>query len=634
MNKLLMLGLGVLLIAAVFFFIPKPVLTGHAILEGGKQYSMETTLYYLVDAQDYRDPTGGVVWCRSHCDTHAGSTEACRTPMSQRGFYEDVRCQGSGVVDGVFYRYFDIQNTQVNSPPHDKPETAIGTIPQARRTIAVNNREGHCGIKLKQKVYIEFSPGNPWNGWFVAEDVGSLVTECHIDVFAGRSKIELENARPFLAQTAAKVWVFDEDHPIPADGSFGEGEFLGTFSYQPVLSEKISYDFSIYDALKHFATEVSTCPDDLAVCVQQKINDFNQLPALQGYDNEQDHGYKLSNHCDPEENYAFIEQLYDCMESYDTGCVCPLDIDYANTDSIFTRIEALAPNMMYFTTYNPSQPYISFPYKVGYSPDLVDITYIPDVPSLIYHFDASGILLSGEPLIQGLYPESIPYIYKVDDEHLVFAKTVLDPHTCKVRKKHFPFCMNTSENRNHLNILTTDEVTKKTSPQKYSVPVRIAVTLEDTMIPDLITGFEVEEVPGVQGLYHLHWNKAPEPDVDSYYLYSTPGTLPSASFTEINFDPYMIENAFLVQELDVSTITCVSGLCTIDMTLMDGGYSHDQLHINELYVLPDSFSYFIQNPAPGKQSFAIFAEDNYGNAHYPEDRYLRATQNYQTIIVT
>ncbi len=147
----------------------------------------QVTRYYLADEDDFSKWYTG----KTPCTDGRGY---CCIPMDERGFYEDVKCEGTGVGhDGNIYRYYDINTTKQESKVHgnihsaNKPSIlACGGWPVVGETIAADKR-----IPCGTHVCIYFGDGNGWNGCYVVEDRGSAITGNHIDFFAGFGKEQL-----------------------------------------------------------------------------------------------------------------------------------------------------------------------------------------------------------------------------------------------------------------------------------------------------------------------------------------------------------------------------------------------------------------------------------------------------------
>ncbi len=173
--------------------------TGTTTGATGASFTVLATVYNVADCNDYP------VWSAT------GKTISGVAACSPQGFYEQVRCQGSGMCDGASYNYKTIKPTREASS-HGEIATACGTTPQAHRTIAVNNNPGTpCYIPYGSRVQIDFGTGNPWNGEYIAEDTGSAINGCHIDVFVGSGKDAVSAARAAgLGNGNARVTILEQ----------------------------------------------------------------------------------------------------------------------------------------------------------------------------------------------------------------------------------------------------------------------------------------------------------------------------------------------------------------------------------------------------------------------------------------
>jgi len=138
--------------------------------------------------------------------------------VPEKGFYEQVKCQGGGVYQGKSYRYNTIQPTPEASPsgsPQSAALTATGTLAESSRTIAVNPDKGtNCYIPYGSWVYTKFKSSlggsyinAPNDGWYLAEDTGgAFYGMCKIDYYGGIGQEILQ----FNDNKAdySDVWVF------------------------------------------------------------------------------------------------------------------------------------------------------------------------------------------------------------------------------------------------------------------------------------------------------------------------------------------------------------------------------------------------------------------------------------------
>jgi len=157
-------------------------------------------------------------WTTTNEENLGGIAACVKYP---KGFYEAVKCQGSGVDNNfITYTYKCIKHdsTGCNDPPSDMlGKTTVNTGPRAFKTIAVNIKEGtECYIPLGSYVYIEPKSGydkGEWTGWYVAEDTGSYTIDnrCQIDIYAGLGEIANGLSLPDSADGANlfNVWVYN-----------------------------------------------------------------------------------------------------------------------------------------------------------------------------------------------------------------------------------------------------------------------------------------------------------------------------------------------------------------------------------------------------------------------------------------
>jgi 3D (Asp-Asp-Asp) domain-containing protein len=176
-----------------------------------------TTVYHSVKSTDFPQWTTGV----SNEYDLTTSIGWCIIPQSRRGFYEDIKCQGSGVHEGRVYQYNTVELSPADSIPIDSRyttgRTAKQTNPKPKWTVAVNNQPGTpCHIPYGTLMYIDFGAGNPWNGLYRAEDTGSAFRgECKMDVYAGVGLQESRNAEQHVSGKTPKIYVLEPSSPSP-----------------------------------------------------------------------------------------------------------------------------------------------------------------------------------------------------------------------------------------------------------------------------------------------------------------------------------------------------------------------------------------------------------------------------------
>lgn len=170
-----------------------------------------TTVYHTSSSKDFP------AWTTNAANNYDVTTSLgwCVIPIPKRGFYEDIKCQGSGVHDERVYHTSTIKPTPQDSIPIDakftRGRTAKQTNPQAKWTIAVNNAAGtQCHIPYGTLVYIDFGDNNPWSGIYRAEDTGSAFRgQCKIDIYAGVGLDESKSAEQDVSRKKPKIYVLE-----------------------------------------------------------------------------------------------------------------------------------------------------------------------------------------------------------------------------------------------------------------------------------------------------------------------------------------------------------------------------------------------------------------------------------------
>lgn len=219
-----------------------------------------STVYYTPLAEDFES------WSTGASDNHDVRTRLgwCVIPPSQRGFFEDVKCQGSGVSENRVFQFNTIQPTRQDSvpipPDFTRGRTSTGTDPLPKWTVAVNDQEGTpCHIPYGTLMYIYWNEGNPWNGIYRAEDTGSAFRgQCKIDVYAGvGTRARDEAIRNGLSNARPEIYILDENfNPISGlDDRMPRSE--GYFETR--YSTKTSYNLSLMEELNLFNQERKNC---------------------------------------------------------------------------------------------------------------------------------------------------------------------------------------------------------------------------------------------------------------------------------------------------------------------------------------------------------------------------------------
>ena len=178
--------------------------------------NIETTVYHTVSSEDTTQ------WTTGASQQYDVSTRLgwCVIPQSQRGFYEDVKCQGSGVHEDRVYQFNTIEQTPQDSipiePQYTRGRTAKSINPQPKWTVAVNNQPGTpCYIPYGTLMYIDFGPGNPWNGIYRAEDTGAAFKgQCKIDVYAGVGLQASQEAEQHVSGKTPDIYILAPATPV------------------------------------------------------------------------------------------------------------------------------------------------------------------------------------------------------------------------------------------------------------------------------------------------------------------------------------------------------------------------------------------------------------------------------------
>ncbi len=217
----------------------------------------------------------------------------CCIPERLRGMYEEIKCQGSGIYEGVVYRYDTLASTPEDStayPEYERGRTAWprphGREPTVKHTVAINpDASTDCYIAYGTKMYIYFGDNNPWNGVYVAEDTGSAFKgRCKIDIYAGVGQAAKNRAVNEITKYP-KIYILDEQgNPMPPDkaapGKYSSitGSAEATYSHSYESSGLVS----LYQAVSGFANGLlSACSsalyDERNDCVNNFISSTNDL---------------------------------------------------------------------------------------------------------------------------------------------------------------------------------------------------------------------------------------------------------------------------------------------------------------------------------------------------------------------
>lgn len=213
----------------------------------------------------------------------------CCIPESDRGFYEDTLCQGSGQYNNQIYKYNTITTNPSSSTPikgYTRGQTSTGTDPIKQWTVAVNAKKGtNCYIPYNTLIYAYFGEGNPWNGVYRAEDTGAAFQgECKMDFYAGVGIDAVTEAKKYIDPSkTVQIYILNEKleyiptadlSSIGLSAQTGEIKVPYTFTYSlPGASE-------LYEQVQKFVERtVNTCFEkpyaQKQTCVDEQINKTN-----------------------------------------------------------------------------------------------------------------------------------------------------------------------------------------------------------------------------------------------------------------------------------------------------------------------------------------------------------------------
>jgi 3D (Asp-Asp-Asp) domain-containing protein len=300
--------------------------------------NIETTVYFTPSCQDFTS------WCsptRGSCfestreileyypnnqnvqscvnDRNAGW---CCIPQSDRGMYEEIKCQGSGVCEhcqGEFctqkvYYHDRLSKTQTDSIPlnskYSRGITSTQTNPTPKWTVAVNTAPGTVGyIPYGTQMYIYFGPGNPWNGIYKAEDTGSAFRgQAKMDIYAGVGASARDEAlRAGISGAKPQIYILDSDMNI-VQGTRIQSSAPTLGEYKTTYAHTITY----------------TKPKDIFERARNIVMQTNQITNLnQLTDTLQNNNYSICELTEYKEEQELVLQIGDCIKTR-SECYCNL----------------------------------------------------------------------------------------------------------------------------------------------------------------------------------------------------------------------------------------------------------------------------------------------------------------------
>lgn len=245
-----------------------------------------TTIYHTANFEDYDS------WYEGADNNYDVDTPLgyCVIPEHRRGFYEDVKCLGSGIEGSDFYYHESIKKQKDNSViegTNTRGKTAQGNEPVSKWTVAVNPIKGtDCHIPYGTKMYIRFGPNNPWNGVYLADDTGSAFKgECKMDIYSGVGKQSADEAySDGVDGQRPKIYLLNDQYEyIPPR----ELEIMGSHGSMGANYRYSSKNNNLGDLInyaKEFSRGVSS-------------NNNNDNNLKNSIERASDNGYKISDVC-------------------------------------------------------------------------------------------------------------------------------------------------------------------------------------------------------------------------------------------------------------------------------------------------------------------------------------------------
>ncbi len=205
----------------------------------------------------------------------------CVIPLDKRGFYEEVKCEGSGVgLNGKVYHYNTIEPTKEQSPSTDSILTASGREAKVGETIAVapNMIPLLSGVQLDFKGCADPKCCAAWSKQYIAADTGQAMRKdwergiSHIDLYVGVGKDALQQTQCLPQKAQVKV----------KQDTIAHGEF--TYHIKPSFKAELDYSLSEYDQLSKDVLNIAatiknkcTKEENFGICVNATLAEQNDF---------------------------------------------------------------------------------------------------------------------------------------------------------------------------------------------------------------------------------------------------------------------------------------------------------------------------------------------------------------------
>lgn len=265
----------------------------------------------------------------------------CCIPPDDRGFYEEVRCQGSGACQGKTFHTSSISPEPMANPVRDEEtggETSSGVTPERQHTIATNDDpSSDCYLPVGSRVYIDFGPDSAWNGEYMSEDIGSAIDRraesgnCKIDVYAGIGEDAKQSANEEAGRRSANVYILEwgDDSTEPVEPTTTERG--STSISKGFLNAKYRYHNTL-PVMRDLARTTSNVKNALNQCNPQNAEKCAQ-DALKQYTTDQ---WQVSSTCNPKRSTADIATDKNVVTSGEVKTIGDVTVGSASTPATRT----------------------------------------------------------------------------------------------------------------------------------------------------------------------------------------------------------------------------------------------------------------------------------------------------------
>lgn len=298
--------------------------------------NIETTVYFTPSCQDYESwcsPTKGSCFENTQqiLDFYGdrGNVRSCVLernagwcciPESDRGMYEEIKCQGSGVCEYCegsscnlrAYHTSNIMPTKQDSIPlseeFSRGKTSRQTNPTPKWTVAINPSPNTPGyIPYETQMYIYFGPNNPWNGIYKAEDTGSAFRgQAKMDIYAGVGKAAQQEAiAAGISKARPQIYILNSDMKI-IQGSIVQSSAPTLGEYRSSYSHTITYTKpkDVFERARILVNEAD------------KIRNLNELSRIL-----EENDYEMCELNEYKEEQELILQIGNCIKTK-SECYC------------------------------------------------------------------------------------------------------------------------------------------------------------------------------------------------------------------------------------------------------------------------------------------------------------------------